>query len=172
MKFFAIVFCLVMARTSAQCSEFRSNPIRSMTNSVSTDTLPTVFMIGQFSDPFEKLNSSARSLLEISQNDVYLAYDKWLDMLSELSSTADHLSFNLKGAKFWCSVYWNADGTIKHFAYYPKSGSINIDHDAFKKLLITFIANYKMPIATDAPYYNYGSVVFPIPVKKQVATKN
>ena len=136
------------------------------------DSLPAVFMIGQFSDPFEKLNSSAHTLLEVSQNDVYLAYDKWLDMLSELSSTAEHLGFNLKDTKFWYSVYWNKDGTIRHFAYYPKSGSASIDHDAFKNLVTTFMANYKMPISADAAFYNYGSVAFPLPTRKQLANKN
>ena len=140
--------------------------------SPSGDTLPPIFMIGQHSEAFEKLNSSSNTLLQVCQNDVYLAYDKWLHVLAELEATADQLAFNLKGTKLWCSIFWNQDGTIRHFAYHPKPGSENIDHEAFTQLLKVFIVNYKLPIQAMQGFYNYGSVVFPIPSKKQLASRN
>ncbi|MEP7322095.1 MAG: hypothetical protein ABI761_09250 [Saprospiraceae bacterium] len=174
MKFYTICILLVLGTNQAISKDYGIVPTynKNIYKTSLIDTLPPVFMIGQFSDQYEKLSSSAHSLLEVSQNDVYLAYDKWLDMLSELSAAADHSGINLKGTKFWCSVYWNQDGTIKHFAYYPKPGSIPIDQDRFKTMLTGFVSNYKLPIAADAAFYNYGSVAFPIPVRRQVAAKN
>jgi hypothetical protein len=173
-KYYTIYILLALGTTRAFGNRdcIIQSYYKNVNNIAISDTLPPVFMIGQFSDQYEKLSSTAHSLLDVSQNDVYLAYDKWLDMLSELSAAADHLGINLKGTKFWCSVYWNQDGTIKHFAYYPKPGSINIDQDRFKNMLVGFVSNYKLPIVADAPFYNYGSVAFPIPVRKQVASKN
>ncbi|MBP6794553.1 MAG: hypothetical protein KA143_05850 [Saprospiraceae bacterium] len=136
------------------------------------DSLPAIFMIGQFTDPFEALNNSSQTLLEICQNDVYLAYDKWLHMLSELESVSESLGLTLKGSKFWFSVFWNQDGTIKHFAYFPKSGSKEMDQKVFKEVLTTFIANYKLPIVNNkSTFYNYGSGAFPLPDRKPTARK-
>lgn len=129
-------------------------------------------MIGQFSDPFEQLNLNSLSLLEVCQNDVYLAYDKWLHLLGELESVTESAGINLKGTKFWFSVFWNKDGTIKHFAYYPKQGSKEIDLQKLQSSIYTLIADYKMPIGSvPKDYYNYGSGAFPLPDRKQTARK-
>lgn len=135
------------------------------------DSLPKVFLIGQFSEQYEQLNSTTVSLLEVCNNDVYLAYDKWLHTMSELESVSDQLGFSLKGIQLWCSINWNADGSIGHFAYYPKPGSRAVDKVVFGQVLETLISNYRLPIAATVPFYNYGSVAFPVPGKKQVASK-
>lgn len=139
---------------------------------VASDTLPAVFMIGQFTDPFEKLNATNQTLLQVCQNDVYLAYDKWLHMLGDLESVSESVGLSLKGSKFWFSVFWNGDGTIKHFAFFPKNGSKSIDQKVLIEVLQTFINNYKMPVSADAAFYNYGSAAFPLPDRSPVARKS
>ncbi len=136
------------------------------------DSLPKIFMIGQNAESYEKLISKATSLLQVCQNDVYLAYEKWLHMLGDLEATAQQLGISLKSTKFWFSVNWNPDGTIQHFAYYPKPGSVNISETILVQLLETFVANYRLPIHSEMAFHNYGSVAFPIPVRKQMASKN
>ncbi len=135
------------------------------------DSLPKVFLIGQFSEQYEKLNSSTTSLLEVCNNDVYLAYDKWLHTMTELENVSDQLGFSLKGVQLWCSINWNADGSIGHFAYYPKPGSKAVDKVVFGQVVETMMSYYRLPIASTIAFYNYGSVAFPVPGKKQVASK-
>ena len=61
---------------------------------------------------------------------------------------------------------------IKHFAYFPKSGSKEMDQKVFKEVLTTFIANYKLPIVNNkSTFYNYGSGAFPLPDRKPTARK-
>lgn len=136
------------------------------------DTIPPVFLIGQYSEECEKLNMQQLSLLQVCQDEVLLAYDKWMHMLADLNDLSSNFGVELNGCKFWFSVYYNKDGTIKHFSYFLKPGSKKIDAAVFDPLLRTFIANYQMPIAADQDYSNYGSAVFPIAYRKPVAHKN
>lgn len=168
MRLFIYTFFFIHS-TICYCAD---QPTNKGIYSYNLDTLPTIFMIGQFTDPFEALNNSSQTLLEVCQNDVYLAYDKWLHMLSELESVSETLGLTLKGSKYWFSVFWNQDGTIKHFAYFPKTGSKEIDHKVFKEVLSTFISNYKLPVANiKNSFYNYGSAAFPLPDRKPTARK-
>jgi hypothetical protein len=137
-----------------------------------TDSLPQVFQIGEYADIYEKKTSQAPTLLEISQNDVYLAYDKWLHTLSELQVYCASAGLQLNGAKFWFSVLWKSNGTIDHFAFYQKSGSKIIDTAVFERTLRDFIQSYKMPIDVKTAFYNYGSAAFPLPDKSPLARKN
>ncbi|HNT22275.1 MAG TPA: hypothetical protein PKL70_17695 [Saprospiraceae bacterium] len=137
------------------------------------DTLPVVFSIGQYSDEAEKLNLSHISLMEVCNDEVLLAYDKWLHMLAELNDEAADFGLDLKGTKFWFSVYWHHTGRIKHFAYYPKPGSKPIDYKVFEDLLSHFIDSYTLPVSSPEDFYNYGSAAFPIPsYRKPVARQN
>lgn len=136
------------------------------------DSIPPVFLIGQYSEACEKLNLKQLSLLQVCHDEVLLAYDKWMHMLAELDDLSSNFGQDLKGCKFWFSVYYNKDGSIKHFSYFLKPGSKKIDAEVFEPLLLTFIDNYKMPIAADQDYSNYGSAVFPIASRKPVARKN
>lgn len=137
------------------------------------DSLPPVFTIGQYSDEAEKLNLSHISLLAVCQDEVLLAYDKWLHMLSELDAMAADYGLDLKGSKFWFSVYWNQTGRIKHFAYYLKPGSKPIDTKVFEDLLHHFITAYTLPVASGQDFYNYGGAAFPIAYyRKPMARKN
>ncbi|MDZ4708938.1 MAG: hypothetical protein SH818_11115 [Saprospiraceae bacterium] len=136
------------------------------------DSIPPVFLIGQYSEECEKLNLQQVSLLQVCQDEVLLAYDKWMYMLADLNDLSSQFGIDLKGCKFWFSVYYHKDGTIKHFSYFLKPGSKKIDAAVFNPLLLTFISNYKMPIAADQDYSNYGSAVFPIAYRKPLAHKN
>lgn len=137
------------------------------------DSLPPVFTIGQYSDEAEKLNLSHVSLMAVCQDEVLLAYDKWLHMLAELDALATDYGLDLKGGKFWFSVYWHHNGRIKHFAYYLKPGSKHIDTKVFEELLAHFISVYTLPVASGQDFYNYGSAAFPIAYyRKPVARKN
>lgn len=136
------------------------------------DSIPPVFLIGQYSEECEKMNLQQQSLLQVCHDEVLLAYDKWMHMLAELDDLSSNFGLDLKGCKFWFSVYYSKDGSIKHFSYFLKPGSKRIEASVLDPLLLTFIANYKMPIAAEQDYSNYGSAVFPISFRKPVARKN
>lgn len=140
---------------------------------IAMDSLPAVFTIGQYSEEAEKLNLSHISLMAACQDEVLLAYDKWLHMLAELDAMASGYGLDLKGGKFWFSVYWHQTGRIKHFAYYLKPGSKPIDTKVFEDLLHHFISAYTLPVASGQDFYNYGGAAFPIAYyRKPVARKN
>lgn len=136
------------------------------------DTLPAVFEIGEYSDEYEKTIAQYPTLLQACHDDVYLAYDKWLYMLNEIESLALSYGVSLKGARLYLSVVWNANGTIRHIAYYPKSDSQILHKESIQNLLEQFVKSFKLPITSNQPITNYGSASFPIPVRKQIASKN
>ena len=121
-----------------------------------------VFLLGDDEKLMERLSKEYPTLLmTVCQNDMDLAYDKWMMMLTDMENYADKLGFDIKGTKMYMNVYWNKEGTIEYLGYYLKPNSRNIKEEEFAAFLLSFIRNYKMNLKSEVKYFHNGSVSFP-----------
>ena len=128
----------------------------------STD-LPKVFRLGQHDKAYEKLfDQHSKSLLEICNDDMDVAFDKWLSMLKEMEAYATSIDYDLKGIKVWLNVFWNEDGSIRHIAYHLKVNSKNIRYqEELTAFFSSFMNHYKFPLVSGNGFSHYGSASFP-----------
>ncbi len=124
--------------------------------------LPKVFLIGEHEAEYDKLlNNHDALLLTVCDNDMDIAFNKWSSMLREMEAYSDQIGFDLKGVKLWLNVFWEADGRIKHIAYYLKPISKNIDTAELNAFFSSFMRNYQFPLVAKERYSHYGSAAFP-----------
>ena len=126
------------------------------------DSIPKVSKIGEYEGYYPDLYDSFENpLLAVCQNDMNLAFDKWMDMLRDMEEYSIQVDYDLKGLKLWINVFWDADGTIKHIMFYPKPNSRNTDLDELSVFLNSFMNNYQMSVDTNIRFNHYGAAAFP-----------
>jgi len=146
------IFCFVSVKgMNKQVVEFDST------------ALPKVFILGEHEKAYEKLfDAHSTLLLEVCEEDVYGAFDKWSSMLEEMEAYATSIDYDIKGIKVWLNVFWNKDGTIKHIAYHLKVNSRNIRNpEELTAFFSSFMNHYTFPVITDRSFSHYGSASFP-----------
>ncbi len=130
--------------------------------SVKRDSLPSVFMIGQNDILYEELvEECTNPLLTACQDSMDLAYQKWVELLSEMELQAVQSEFDINGVKIWLNVFWRPDGSIKHLVYFPKPTSRNMDFSDLTKFFGRFVKVYEMEKISNDCYSHYGSATFP-----------
>lgn len=131
-------------------------------NPDSTD-LPTVFIIGEHEDEFNRLGVEYQALLLTACDDnMDMAYDKWLGMLEELQIFAASNQFDLRGIKMWLNVFWDENGVVSHIAYHLKPQSRNVDTRYLTAVLSEFTKTYRFPLVFESKYSHYGTASFPV----------
>lgn len=134
-----------------------------MTSLSAQGELPKVFLIGQHEAEFEKLTTSYKeSLLSVCDNDMNVAFEKWMGMIEEMEAYSKQIEYDLNGVKAWFHVFWTPDGSIKHIAYYLRPNSKNVDLDEMNAFLTSFMNNYKFPLTSGMQYQHYTGATFPI----------
>lgn len=130
--------------------------------------LPKAFLLGEHEQTFEKLvMNHQEALLSVCDNDMDLAFNKWMGMIFSMEAYADEISYDLKGVKLWLNIFWEEDGSLKHIAYYLKPNSRNIDTQELTAFFSSFMNHYKFPLVASKKFSHYGSAAFPTPrVKK------
>ena len=124
--------------------------------------LPKVFLIGEYEEQYGMLYEEYHNiLLSVCNDDMNLAFNKWMDMLSEMEAYAESIDFDLKGLKVWLKVFWLDDGRIKHISYHLKPHSKNIGTEDLSAFFSSFMNHYQMPINTTVKYTHSGSAQFP-----------
>ncbi len=95
-------FCLMLvSNLSAQLEADQS----------SKKNLPEVFQIGEHEEAFEALSFTYNtSLLAACDENMDMAYKKWLDMLQSLESFGHSNGVDLNGVKMWLNVFWDKNG--------------------------------------------------------------
>ncbi|MEM1323515.1 MAG: hypothetical protein AAGG75_24835 [Bacteroidota bacterium] len=158
-RFLLIILCccffsIIQAQTSQNVAPTPGN---------SEDTiLPKAFIIGEYEKQFETLNiEHSTMLLAVCDNDMNLAFSKWLSMLKEMEAYADVIGYDLKSLKLWLNVFWEKEGKIKHIAYYPKPGSRNVNLEELSAFFSSFMNHYTFPLVAEVDYSHYGSASFP-----------
>ena len=128
-----------------------------------TGTLPKVFEIGMYEASYNQLVSEYNTLLLGACDDnMELAYGKWVSMLREMELFADQVSFDIKGGKFWLNVFFSPDGNIDYIGYSLKPISRPIEKEELESFLNAFTENFQFPIHISKRFVHYGSAAFPI----------
>jgi hypothetical protein len=134
--------------------------------------LPSVFRIGEFDHAFETLSKDHNTiLLSVCGDNMDLAYERWIEMMMDVEDYADQINYDIKGVKVYMYVFWNADGSVAHLAFYPKPNSRNIPHEELTAFFKGFIKNYQIPLSSDQGFSHYGSASFPTFAKPQYRVK-
>lgn len=123
---------------------------------------PKVFLLGEDENLMNALNNKYTTLLmAVCQNDMELAYDNWMIMLSDMEEYADKIGFDIKGIKIWLNAYWNKSGKLEHLGYYLKPNSRNVKIEELNAFFISFMKNYQMKVTAKSRFYHNGSASFP-----------
>lgn len=135
--------------------------------------LPKVFLIGEHEAQYESLYEKYNEiLLSVANDDMTLAFDKWMNMLVAMENYADQIEFDIKGVKVWLKLFWNKDGTIDHLSYFLKPNSRNVEYAKMSAFFSSFINNYQMPIQAHAHFTHSGSAAFPTFATRNVTRKD
>jgi hypothetical protein len=136
-------------------------------------TLPKVFQIGEYEEQYGLLYEIYHDiLLTVCNDDMNLAFDKWMNMISEMEAYANKIDFDLNGVKIWLKVFWNEDGTIRYLSYYRKPNSRNIDPAELSAFLSSFMNVYQMRVKSTVKYTHNGSAQFPTALIPAESRKN
>lgn len=124
--------------------------------------VPRVGIIGEYETEFEALaRENPGILLGECGNDMDIAYEKWTDMLVAMEDYAQSINYDIDGLKTYFYIFWNADGTIRHLAFFPKANSRNIPVEELKAFFKGFVKEYQMSIVAQEGFSHYGSASFP-----------
>lgn len=126
------------------------------------EKMPAVFKLGENEKNYEKLTRSySLSLLEACNNDIKVAFEKWLEMMVEVDTYAKKINYDLKGVKVWLHVFWAEDGSIDNIGYLLRPDSRNVDSAELKAFLASFCRQYKFPITASRRFSHYTGATFP-----------
>ena len=131
---------------------------------LSTSTVPTAFVIGQYPNTFETLNKKYSTLLlKACEDDINKAFATWKNLMSEIAIFATKNDVNVNGVKMWIKVFWSADGQIEHIAYNLKPESKNVDLTILTDMLEKFVLSNETKLeANESGFSHYGSISYPI----------
>lgn len=125
-------------------------------------SLPKVFLIGEYEEEYANLYKTYHGiLLSVCEDDMNLAFDKWMDMLDSMESYANEIGFSLNGVKVLLNVFWNEDGSIQYISYYLKPNSLNVDTAELSAFFSSFASRYRLPLVTDRKFTHNGTAQFP-----------
>jgi len=135
--------------------------------------LPKVFQIGEYEEQYGLLYETYHDiLLTVCDDDMELAFGKWMHMIEEMEYYAHEIDFDLKGVKVWLKLFWNSDGTIRYLAYHLKPNSLNIDTAELSAFFVSFVNRYQMPVKTNLKFTHNGSAQFPTALIPESSRRN
>ena len=157
---------LAIAIISCICFILQAQPLTSPrgenTDLWQDDGYSDVFLIGDDSKAFEALSRRYNTpLLDACEDDIKTAFYKWKDMMIALEKFSESEGYDIRGVKMWIKIFWAADGSIEHIAYFLKPHSRNISTDELSDFFQRFMATYKLPLEVERRFSHYGSASFP-----------
>ncbi len=130
-------------------------------NAQNTD-LPQVFLLGDEERAYESLTQNYKqSLLEACDNDMKLAFDKWLKMMQDVEAYADKINYDINGIRLLMHVFWNESGKIDYLGFFIRPNSRNVDPAEIKAFFTSFIADYKFDLSSNKKFAHYTKATFP-----------
>ncbi len=167
MRFFISIFLFSLC-----CVSNIYGTSRSVLTKADSTALPKVFILGEHEKAYQKLyDQHSKVLLEVCNDDMDIAFDKWLSMLEEMEAYASSINYDIKGIKVWLNVFWDKNGKIKHIAYHLKVNSRNVKREELTAFFSSFMNHYTFPVVTDQNFSHYGSASFPTFARRLKTTK-
>ena len=126
------------------------------------NSLPSVFILGEYDVQYESMMPNYRTLLEACDGEMEEAFEKLTSMMQEMEAYAQLADYDLKGINAWMHFFWDKNGTIEHIGFHLKPNSRNVDTDELKQFLSEFARNYRMPLTANNQFAHYSSFSFPL----------
>ncbi len=79
----------------------------------------------------------------------------------DMEDYAAELNFDIKGTRLWINLYFNADGTIEHLAFFPKPNSRNVPVEHLTAFFKNFVGQYQLQVKAEKPFQHSASAGFP-----------
>lgn len=137
----------------------------------SLPAIPEVFLIGEYEDQYLALSKEHPAIfLSVYNNDIDIAFREWSGFLMDMEDYADELGFDIKGVKMWLNVYFNADGSIDHLAFFPKPNSRNVPVEHLSAFFKNFVKNYRLDVKAPKAFQHSASAAFPTFFSREVAS--
>ena len=132
--------------------------------------LPSVFLIGDNPDLFERLSGIYnKTLIDACEDDMDLAFRNWMEQLMALEDYATENEFEINGTKLWIKIFWGESGTVDHLAFHLKPNSRNIDIKSLTNFLEGFVTGYRLPVTHTSKFSHYSSASFPTFYKRALS---
>ncbi len=168
MRYLLVVTAIIWVTSQAigQTDSLNFEPFDSL-------TLPGVFLMGEYEEQYGLLYETYNEiLLSVCNDDMDLAFNKWMYMLSEMEAYAESIDFDLLGVKIWLMVFWNENGQIDYLGYHLKPNSKQVDRPDMRAFLKSFSNRFEMPLRARVKYTHNGSAQFPTAIIPPVGRKN
>jgi hypothetical protein len=131
-------------------------------NSQEVQSIPNVFMIGQYSEFYAEISARHPGiLLSVFNNDMEFAFEKWAGMLVEMENYAKEINYDINGLKLWLHIYFNGDGSIKYISYFPKPNSRNVPNAELSAFFKSFSKVYQLQVKSEVGFQHSASASFP-----------
>lgn len=152
------VFILVWAYLMLGVNNFVNDRIEPVQNG----DFPKVCLIGEHEDVIDNLSLEHETLLlTVCEDDMDIAFEKWMSMLQEMESYAHSIKYDINGIKLWLNVYYNEDGSVRQISFFPKTRSRNVDVEDLSAFFKGFMKRYRLPLTSDVKFAHYGIAHFP-----------
>lgn len=124
--------------------------------------LPKVFLIGEYEGLYSSLYRQYPGiLLHQTDNDMDMAFEKWLQMLYAMENHAKKIDYDLKGVKVWLQVFFNQSGKIDHILFFKKPLSRNTSDAELVAFFRSFMKDFQLTIQASENFNHSGSASFP-----------
>ncbi|MEO5906718.1 MAG: hypothetical protein ABIQ11_08330 [Saprospiraceae bacterium] len=124
--------------------------------------VPEVFLIGEYEDQYMRLSKEHPAIfMYVYNNDIDKAFRGYSEMLMDMEDYAAELNFDTKGVKLWINLYFNADGSLEHLAFYPKPNSRNVKVEYLAAFFKNFVRTYQLSAKSLKPFHHSASASFP-----------
>ena len=125
-------------------------------------SLPRVFILGEDEKTYEELTQSySQTLLEAADNDIKIAFNNWLDMMSEIDKYARKVKYDINGVKLWLHVFWGENGEIDHIGYLLRPESRHVKDVELRAFFSSFMRKYTFPQKSTKKFNHYTGATFP-----------
>ncbi len=128
--------------------------------------LPKVFVLGEYEEQYEKAVPEYDQLLNVCNNDMRAAFDKWLSMTVEMEAYAKQINYDLNGIKVWIHVFWDTNGKVLHIGFHKKPQSRNVSDEELNAFFKSFMNYYQFPHSSNVRYSHYTTIAFPVFYKR------
>lgn len=131
--------------------------------SLTAQELPAAFPTGAHYSEVEALYEQHQvSLIEVCDFNLDSAGMQWLAFLEDIEARASELGVDLNGVRLILTVFFQADGSVRHIGFSRQVQSRNIREEVLQAFFRQFAKGYRLPISATGRFFHEGPAVFPL----------
>ena len=134
-----------------------------ITVALSAQELPIAFPTGAHLGEVESLyEQHPESLIESCAFNLDSAGRYWIAFLGDIEVRANELGVDLNGVRLVLTVFFEADGRIRHLGFSRQVSSRNIREEVLTAFFRQFARGYRMPLEAGNRFFHEGPAAFPL----------